>query len=98
MKGDQLVTCVLRGMAKENVSMSNDDLVTVAKAAEITNYSPRTVQHLLSRKIVLGRKVARDWLVDLSSLQEYKKVFGRGVPRLFKQNRRKFENVASKRI
>jgi len=75
---------MLRGVAKEDVFMSNDELVTVAKAAEITSYSPRTVQHLLSKKIVRGKKVARDWLVDLSSLQEYKKSVRKGRPKTFR--------------
>lgn len=61
--------------------MTNDELVSVSQAAEVTGYSRRTIQHLLQKKQIHGKKIARDWLVDLASLQQHQQQAKPGRPK-----------------
>lgn len=47
--------------------------VTVAEAAAKSGYSVRQLQNLLKKGVILGVKPARDWLVKLEDVLEYKK-------------------------
>jgi excisionase family DNA binding protein len=47
--------------------------VTVAEAAEKSGYSVRHLQNLLKQGVIPGLKPARDWLVKLEDVLEYKK-------------------------
>ena len=47
--------------------------VTVAEAAAKSGYSVRHLQNLLKQGVIPGLKPARDWLVKLEDVLEYKK-------------------------
>ena len=47
--------------------------VTVAEAADKSGYSVRHLQNLLKKGVIPGVKPARDWLVKLEDVLEYKK-------------------------
>ena len=46
--------------------------VTVAQASEKSGYSVRHLQNLLKKGVIPGIKPARDWLVRLEDVLEYK--------------------------
>ena len=57
----------LRAAAKKGESL------TTTHAASLAGYTRDHIGLLLRRKIVLGNKVGRDWLVDAASLLDYVK-------------------------
>jgi excisionase family DNA binding protein len=46
--------------------------ITTREAQALTGYDPAYIRHLAKQGKILARKVGRDWLIDLASLQAYK--------------------------
>lgn len=58
----------------------NDELLTVAQAAEASGYSMRMLQRLLAQGKIKGIKPGHDWLTTLEAVLEYKAKAKRGRP------------------
>jgi len=59
-----------------------DDWITTEEACKISNYHPVYLRQLLRLNQIQGKKWGRDWMVNLSSLQDYIKVMdARGLRR-----------------
>jgi hypothetical protein len=61
------ITKELRAVAKKG------ETLTSTRAAKLADYTRDHIGLLLRRKIVLGKKIGRDWLVDAASLHDYVK-------------------------
>jgi hypothetical protein len=48
-----------------------DELISLKEAAEISGLSPRHVRLLVSRGILWGKKMGRDWFTTSRAIREY---------------------------
>lgn len=62
-----------KNLSKLSTAATSGRILTSTQAAELGGYTRDHIGLLLRRKIVQGKKVGRDWLVDASSLEGYVK-------------------------
>jgi hypothetical protein len=48
-----------------------DELITLKKAAEISQLTPRHIRLLMSQEKIWGMKLGRDWFTTEKAIQEY---------------------------
>jgi hypothetical protein len=58
-------------------------LVSVSKAAELSQYTTVHIRQLLRKRLVAGEKQGGIWLVELDSLIAYKKAMDEAGPSKF---------------
>ncbi len=53
------------------IAAKRNEELTSTKAAELAEYSRDHIGLLLRRKLIIGEKIGRDWMVSAKSLHDY---------------------------
>lgn len=63
-----------------------DELISLSEAAEISGLSPSQIRLLVSRGVIWGKKLGRNWFTTAQAVKNYLKLDRKPGPKPSKQN------------